>query len=503
MTTKTNLSSVLNPTPIIPQFDIPIGQLPLELIPQIIARLPAYEVGTASLVCREWYRAFEHDGTFQSIFSYQFPTIDQNTVTNFKNFYHFYSNLTKGVYASHTFNGHESSVCSLVVDGQTLFSGSWDNTIKAWDIKTRKCIATFNGHEESVLSIAVAGQTLFSGSGDYTIKAWDIKTGECIATLEGHEDSVLSIAVVGQTLFSGSYDKTIKAWDIKTGECIATFKGHKKSVYSLAVVGQTLFSGSGDYTIKAWDIKTGECIATFKGHEHWIYSLAVVGQTLFSGSRDYTIKAWDIKTGDCIATFKGREHSVGSLYSIAVAGPTLFSGSGDNKIKAWDIKTGDCIATFQGQSQSSFIHSLALAGQTLFSGSLDHTLKAWNFTADHTEIFIEIARLLETGTPQATQEALERFSKMPIRARKTICAILHDILDDGAPLTTVEINERAARPEDIFYDKCEQRSAISAQKAQAILEYLIIPSLHQISSSKFSATGKRTHDTAFGTQRNS
>jgi WD40 repeat protein len=495
MTSTTTPPSLLNSTPIVPQPNAPIFELPHEVITRILALLPASQVATTSLVCREWYRKFEFDDTFRSIFRYQFPSIDESTVSNFKNFYHFYSNLTNEVYASRIFHGHRDTVLSLAVIGETLFSGSDDKTIKAWDIKTGKCIATFEGHESPVNSLAVVGETLFSGSSDATIKAWNIKTGACIATFEGHEDEINSLAVVGETLFSGSDDKTIKAWDIKTGACIATFHGHKDTVYSLAVVGEMLFSGSDDKTIKAWDIKTGACIATFHGHKDTAYSLAVVGETLFSGSSDATIKAWNIKTGACIATFQGHKDWV---LSLALVGETLFSGSRDDTIKAWDIKTGKCIATFHGHKDT--VLSLALVGQTLFAGSADKMIKAWNFTADRSEIFKEIAELLETEKPKAIQEALERFSKMPIRARTAICTMLHGNLDTEAFCTTEEINERSLRPEDIFYDKCLLRKATSAQKAQAIRDYLSLPTLHLTGSSGFSANGKRTHDTAFGTK---
>ncbi len=494
MASITNPPSLLNSTPIVPQPSAPIFELPHEVITtRILALLPASEVATASLVCREWCRKFEYDYTFRSIFSLQFPSIDENTIKNFKDFYHFYTNLTRGVYASHTFHGHNEMVYSLAVIGQTLFSGSGDCTIKAWDIKTGKCIATFEGHENSVYSLAVIGQTLFSGSADNTIKAWNIKTGECIATFHGHHGSVNSLPVVEETLFSGSDDETIKAWDVKTGKCIATFEGHHATVYSLAVIGQTLFSGSADDKIKAWDIKTGNCIATFEGHTESVESLAVFGETLFSSSADNTIKAWDVKTGNCIATFEGHE---GWVNSLAVVGETLFSGSDDDTIKAWDIKTGECIATFQTDEA---VRSFAVVGGTLFSGLNDYTTKAWDFTADHSTIFKEIAQLLEEGTPEATKLALERFSKMPIRARGAICTILHDYLDTGAFCTTDEIKEPTLRPEDIFYDNCLLRKATSAQKAQAIRDYLSLPTPPLAGSSGFSANGKRTHDTAFGT----
>ena len=35
-------------------------------------------------------------------------------------------------------------VCSLALSGTFLFSGSYDNTVKQWDIETGDCVATFD-----------------------------------------------------------------------------------------------------------------------------------------------------------------------------------------------------------------------------------------------------------------------------------------------------------------------------------------------------------------------
>jgi WD40 repeat protein len=58
------------------------------------------------------------------------------------------------------------------------------------------------------------GQTLASGSQDETIKLWNLKTGDLLRTLTGHKGSVRSVAISadGQTLASGSLDQTIKLW---------------------------------------------------------------------------------------------------------------------------------------------------------------------------------------------------------------------------------------------------------------------------------------------------
>jgi WD40 repeat protein len=64
----------------------------------------------------------------------------------------------------HTLTGHLDWVRSVAFspDGRTLASGSFDTTIKLWDVTTRREIATLKGHSWSVKSVAFSpdGKTL-------------------------------------------------------------------------------------------------------------------------------------------------------------------------------------------------------------------------------------------------------------------------------------------------------------------------------------------------------
>ncbi|MBW4606442.1 MAG: AAA-like domain-containing protein [Hassallia sp. WJT32-NPBG1] len=288
-----------------------------------------------------------------------------------------------------TLEGHSSGVTSVAFssDGKTVASGSWDRTIKIWDISTGKLIRTLTGHSQVVSSVAFSsdGKTVASGSWDKTIKIWDISIGKLIRTLKGHSSYVNSVAFSsdGKTIAFGSRDKTIKIWDISTGKLIRTLTGHTESVSSVAFSsdGKTVASGSDDKTIKIWDISTGKLIRTLTGHSSLVWSVAFSsdGKTVAFGSGDNTIKIWDISTGKLIHTLTGHTESVRSV-AFSSDGKTVASGSYDNTIKIWDISTGKLIRTLTGHSSLVWSVAFSSDGKTIASGSWDSTIKIWDIS---------------------------------------------------------------------------------------------------------------------------
>jgi WD40 repeat protein len=83
--------------------------------------------------------------------------------------------------------------------------------IELWQVKR-----TLSGHSWDVTALAFSSEPeiLFSGSWDKTVKLWQLSTGREILALAGHTDSVTCVAIAtdGTAIATGSKDRTIKVW---------------------------------------------------------------------------------------------------------------------------------------------------------------------------------------------------------------------------------------------------------------------------------------------------
>jgi WD40 repeat protein len=268
-----------------------------------------------------------------------------------------------------TLSGHSDPVYSVAFssDGGTLASGSDDNTVKLWDVKGGKLSRTLSGHFYSVtplldlegflayvdfdpggstLAFSPDGGALAFGSWDNTVKLWDVKGGELLRTLRGHSSDVISVAFSpdGGTLASGSDDSTVKLWDVRSGHVLRTLRGHSDYVRSVAFSpdGGTLASGSRDSTVKLWDVKGGEELRSLSGHSRYVSSVAFSpdGSMVASGSRDNTVKLWDIHSGEIkmsVVFLPGNEwltyHPKRLVYNSSLQGDEYAAVRFDNQLR--------------------------------------------------------------------------------------------------------------------------------------------------------------------------
>ncbi|CAI2162989.1 12799_t:CDS:2 [Funneliformis geosporum] len=266
-------------------------------------------------------------------------------IINWKHLYHQRSVIEnhwrKGIYSIRELPGHSESIYCVQFDENKIISGSRDDTIKIWDIKTGKCVKTFHGHKQSVLCLQYDDKVIVSGSSDATIIVWDLVTGEIKHTLEGHSESVLNLRFDDNLIISCSKDRTVRIWDREIGTCLRVLCGHRAAVNAVQFKDGYVVSASGDRTIKLWSLSSGQCLRTFDGHSRGIACIQFDGNIIVSGSSDKTIKVFDVNTGACSSTLVGHTDLVRTLQFDK---NKIVSGSYDETLKVWDLKTGELLS---------------------------------------------------------------------------------------------------------------------------------------------------------------
>ena len=103
--------------------------------------------------------------------------------------------------------------------GSSFFvSGSYDGTLRIWDLDQQDSMRVLEGHSSDVLDVAWSPNGIYiaSGSADLTTLIWSAETGEVVYRLRGHTDGIRSLDWFhdGSRLVTGSLDGTIRIWDI-------------------------------------------------------------------------------------------------------------------------------------------------------------------------------------------------------------------------------------------------------------------------------------------------
>jgi WD40 repeat protein len=261
----------------------------------------------------------------------------------------------------------------IVTQVNNIFLGAGSD-IKMIDFNN-KTLAVYKGNSTHIWSIGYAPERnkLVAGSYDYTIKVWDVATEESELQLEGHKKSTLPVAFSPDEKYivSGSLDRTVKVWNAKTGELMKTLERHTDNIYDIAFhpTGKYFASASRDKTIRLWDFETGEVVKTYIGHDKGILDIEFTpdGNHLLSASFDGSIRLWQTKTGKMVYTFSDHEGIVNSI-DVNHDGTMLASGGADTKVILWKLAKKIFVEyafynEFHNELESSSIFDLRRKGE--------------------------------------------------------------------------------------------------------------------------------------------
>ncbi|XP_050029840.1 p21-activated protein kinase-interacting protein 1-like [Dermacentor andersoni] len=119
-----------------------------------------------------------------------------------------------------TNHSHLGSVRCVAAGGKFVASGSVDETIRLFNMRSRSEMGSLMQHEGTINSLQFYKSShLFSASDDMTVCIWCTGSWQCLKTLRGHKAEVLSLAVhpSGKLLLSVSKDKTLRTWNLVKG----------------------------------------------------------------------------------------------------------------------------------------------------------------------------------------------------------------------------------------------------------------------------------------------
>lgn len=353
-------------------------------------------------------------------------------------------NWRRGRCSVRTLRGHTDGVMCLQFSETLqhpsfpiLITGSYDRTVRVWNIETGLEVRCLRGHTRAIRALQFDEAKLITGSMDHTIRVWNWRSGECIRTLEGHTEGVVCLNFDSNVLASGSVDTTVKVWNFRTGEAF-TLRGHRDWVNSVRLwdsgeqgspqigesmtcgsngepricQGKLLFSASDDGSIRLWDLARRTCVRQFTGHVAQVQCLKLlevdercdesttrqdqrvaesnIAQVTEVGDAANPSDVCTVIThdgGDPFPIVRASSESMEDIQILdrvtreVLAGssrkrakrPVLISGSLDNTIKVWDIDSPKATQTLFGHIEG--VWAVASDKLRLISGSHDRTIK--------------------------------------------------------------------------------------------------------------------------------
>lgn len=145
---------------------------------------------------------------------------------------------TNAVDCIYVCKGHERGVDSLATSpsSKLLASGSWDTMLKIWSSElhseeqdevaskrskgeqTRTPISTLSGHREAISGIQwITEDTVLTGSWDHTLRVWDLAQGGIKSEINGNKPIFdFSHSKLNGLVIASSADKSVRLYDLRS-----------------------------------------------------------------------------------------------------------------------------------------------------------------------------------------------------------------------------------------------------------------------------------------------
>jgi len=300
-------------------------------------------------------------------------------------------------------NGWVTSIATTMQAPDMLLTASRDKSIIVWNLtredeKYGVPLKRLTGHSHYVedISISSDGQFALSGSWDSTLRLWDLNTGVTTRRFIDHGKDVLAVAFSADNrqIVSGSRDKSIKLWNT-LGQCKYTISedGHREWVscvrFSPNLNTPLIVSAGWDGMVKVWNLTHCKLRTNLHGHQGYVNTVTVSpdGSLCASGGKDGIAMLWDLNEGKHLSSLEAGD----TIHSLCFS-PIRYwlCAATATTIKIWDLESRVCVDELKpdfpaGGKKAVPIQCISLAwsadGATLFAGYTDNVVRVWTVSA--------------------------------------------------------------------------------------------------------------------------
>ncbi|XP_013919111.1 PREDICTED: F-box/WD repeat-containing protein 9 isoform X3 [Thamnophis sirtalis] len=178
-----------------------------------------------------------------------------------------------------------------------------------------------------VWSLASRDNCVCSGSWDSTVKLWDIAAdGKQFGEIRG-KAAVLCLSYLPDILVTGTYDKKVSVYDPRAAYApVMSRRLHSSAVLSLAADEHFIISGSEDRTLVCFDRRTNSVLQRLQ-LDTYLFSMSYQGSQLWAGDNHGMLYVFENNGGHFrhiryfdvghLSQITGVQYSLGALYTTS------------------------------------------------------------------------------------------------------------------------------------------------------------------------------------------
>ncbi|KAM8903629.1 autophagy-related protein 16-1 isoform 1-T1 [Spinachia spinachia] len=241
--------------------------------------------------------------------------------------------------------GSNAGITSIEFDsaGSYLLAASNDFASRIWTVDDYKLRHTLTGHSGKVLAarFLLDNARIVSGSYDRTLKLWDLRSKVCMKTVFAGS-SCNDIVCTEQCVMSGHFDKKVRFWDIRAESIVQELElfGRVTSL-DLNHDRTELLTCSRDDLVKIIDLRTNAVRQTFSaqgfkcGADWTRVTFSPDGSYVAGGSADGALYIWNVLTGKVDRTLDRNHNSAINSVSWSPSGAFVASVEKGSKAILW------------------------------------------------------------------------------------------------------------------------------------------------------------------------